>query len=209
MKRSGQKSEGSGKRLVTADEAELWQNATRSLVPIKAKPRVGRAAAPPQPSSPAAPPPARSPEPTPASHRAKPSPADASRAKLATARAGPPLAQFDRRKARQIASGKVEVDARIDLHGLYQREAYARLRAFLSDAHARGLKRVLVITGKGGAEPPDRLGELVGERRGVLRRSVPHWLEEPGLRSMVASFTQAGVRHGGAGALYVELRRSR
>lgn len=209
MKRSGQKSEGNGKRLVTADEAELWQNATRSLVPIKAKPRVGRAAAPPQSSSRAAPPPTRSPEPTPASHRAKASPADASRAKVATARGGPPLAQFDRRKARQIASGKVEVDARIDLHGLYQREAYARLRAFLSDAHARGLKRVLVITGKGGAEPPDRLGELAGERRGVLRRSVPHWLEEPELRSVVASFTQAGVRHGGAGALYVELRRSR
>ena len=212
MKRSGQKSEGTGKRLVTADEAELWQYATRSLVPIKAKPRVGRAAAP-QPSSRAAPPPARSPEPTPeptpASHRAKASLADASRSKVAQARGGPPLAQFDRRKARQIASGKVEVDARIDLHGLYQREAYARLRAFLSEAHARGLKRVLVITGKGGGEPPDRLGELVGERRGVLRRSVPHWLEEPELRSVVASFTQAGVRHGGAGALYVELRRSR
>ena len=69
---------------------------------------------------------------------------------------------------------------------------------------------VASFVGKGEAELPDRLGELVGERRrGVLRRSVPHWLEEPELRSMVASFTQAGVRHGGAGALYVELRRSR
>jgi DNA-nicking Smr family endonuclease len=138
-------------------------------------------------------------------------PSDASRAKVATARAkSPPLAHFDRRQARQIASGKVEVDARIDLHGLYQREAYARLRAFLTDAHARALKRVLVITGKGGAEPPDRLGELAGERRrGVLRHSLPHWLEEPELRSIVASFTQAGVRHGGAGAFYVQLRRGR
>jgi DNA-nicking Smr family endonuclease len=227
MTRSTHKSNRSGKRLVTADEVKLWQYATRSLDPIKAKPRVSRAAAPTQPTSTAALSPVRSSDPSgllssdrsllrstdPAAprQRAKVSPAGASRAKVATARGGPPpLAHFDRRQARQIASGRVEVDARIDLHGLYQREAYARLRAFLTDAHARALRRVLVITGKGGAQPPDRPGELAGERRrGVLRHSLPHWLEEPELRSMVASFTQAGVRHGGAGAFYVQLRRGR
>ena len=112
-----------------------------------------------------------------------------------------PLAEFERRKARQISSGKIEVDARIDLHGLRQRDAHARLRTFLLEAHADGLRTVLVITGKGGEEHPDRLGDLAGERqRGVLRRNVPHWLEEPELRSIVLSFTQAGVRHGGSGA---------
>jgi DNA-nicking Smr family endonuclease len=126
----------------------------------------------------------------------------------AVRRAPPPLAEFERRKARQIASGKVEVEARVDLHGLRQRDAHARLRAFLADAYARGLKTVLVITGKGGEEPADRLGELAGERqRGVLRRNVPHWLAEPELRAIVLSVTQAGVRHGGAGALYVQLRK--
>ncbi|HSR79653.1 MAG TPA: Smr/MutS family protein, partial [Hyphomicrobiaceae bacterium] len=125
-------------------------------------------------------------------------------------RASPPLANFDRRKARQIASGKAEVDARIDLHGLDQREAYLRLRGFLANAHARGDRLVLVITGKGGGEALDRLGELAGERRrGVLRRNLPQWLEEPQFREMVSSFTQASARHGGAGALYVQLRRGR
>src|SRR5262249_28280895 len=251
MTRSTHKSDRSGKRLVTADEAQLWQHATRSLDPIKAKPRVSRAAAPTRPTSTAAPSPVRSTDPTgarstdptgvrstdptgvrstdptsvrssdpsllrskepaPPRQRAKVSPSDASRAKVATARAkSPPLAHFDRRQARQIASGKVEVDARIDLHGLYQREAYARLRAFLTDAHARALKRVLVITGKGGAEPPDRLGELAGERRrGVLRHSLPHWLEEPQPRSIVPSFTQPGVRHGGARPSHLPVPRAR
>jgi DNA-nicking Smr family endonuclease len=121
-----------------------------------------------------------------------------------------PLARFDRRKVRKIATGKVEVEARIDLHGLRQRDAHVRLRAFLIEAHARGHKTVLVITGKGGEEPADRYGELAGERqRGVLRRNVPQWLGEPDLRAIVLSFTQAGVRHGGAGALYVQLRKSR
>ena len=121
-----------------------------------------------------------------------------------------PLADFDRRKARQIASGKIEVDARIDLHGSRQRDARARLRAFLLAAHAKGHKTVLVITGKGGEEPADGLGALMGERqRGVIRRSVPHWLEESDLRAVVLSYTQASPRHGGAGALYVQLRKAR
>jgi DNA-nicking Smr family endonuclease len=37
---------------------------------------------------------------------------------------------------------------------------------------------------------------------------VPRWLEEPDLRAVVLSYTQAGPRHGGAGALYVRLRKS-
>ena len=59
-------------------------------------------------------------------------------------------------------------------------------------------------------KPADGLGDLLGERqRGVLRRSVPHWLEEPDLRAVVLGYTQAAVRHGGAGALYVQLRERR
>jgi DNA-nicking Smr family endonuclease len=69
---------------------------------------------------------------------------------------------------------------------------------------------VLVITGKGGEEPADAYATLTGERqRGVIRRNVPHWLEEPDLRAVVSSYTQASPRHGGAGALYVQLRKAR
>jgi DNA-nicking Smr family endonuclease len=209
MSGAGQKS-GGGRRSVTADEAELWERATRSLDPIKAKPRVASADRLSEPPARAAPSPSR-PSAKPA--RAEPAPVSALKprapAVAKSAKASPvPLADFERRKARKIASGKIEVGARIDLHGLRQRDAHERLRAFLVDAHANGLKTVLVITGKGGEEPADRLGDLAGERqRGVLRRNVPHWLGEPELRAIVLSFTQAGVRHGGAGALYVQLRK--
>ncbi|HEX5866107.1 MAG TPA: Smr/MutS family protein, partial [Beijerinckiaceae bacterium] len=47
------------------------------------------------------------------------------------------------------------------------------------------------------------------EERGVLRRVVPHWLRLPDLRPLVVGFEEAAVRHGGAGALYVRLRRAR
>jgi DNA-nicking Smr family endonuclease len=61
---------------------------------------------------------------------------------------------------------------------------------------------VLVITGKG------RIG---GDERetGVLRRQVPHWLELPEFRTIVVGYEQAHIAHGGAGALYVRVRRVR
>jgi DNA-nicking Smr family endonuclease len=198
MSRSGKS--GDRKRAVTPDEAALWDHATRALSPVKAKPRVTEAApATPSSSAPSEPatkksPPKVTPRPPPGPPRPLPS---------------PPLADFDRRQIRRIASGKVEIDARIDLHGLRQADALARLRAFLFDAHARGLKTVLVITGKGGeAQRGDYMPEASGEpRRGVLRRSVPGWLDAPELRAVVVGHTTAGIRHGGEGALYVQLRR--
>jgi DNA-nicking Smr family endonuclease len=77
---------------------------------------------------------------------------------------------------------------------------------------------VLIITGKGGVRPlaPKLRSsrEAGGEgsdpvSRGVLRRSVPLWLDEPELRAIVVGYAAAGARHGGDGALYVRLRRAR
>ena len=124
-------------------------------------------------------------------------------------KAGAPLDVLDRRQARRIVAGKTDIEDRIDLHGLRQAEAHHRLRAFLQSAYAKGLKTVLVITGKGVAHDRlDHLASAMGERqRGVLRRSVPLWLAEPDLSQIVLSYGAAGTRHGGAGAFYVRLRK--
>jgi DNA-nicking Smr family endonuclease len=210
MKRSAKTPLDTGTRVVTADEALLWDYATKSLDPVKVKPRVDPGSKRFEPASGPSPAPPRRALSTSKSVSSKSPPSGANPAQALRPRASPPLADFDRRKARQIAAGKAEVDARIDLHGLDQRAAYLRLRGFLASAHARGDRLVLVITGKGVGGALDRLGELAGgQRRGVLRRNLPGWLEGPEFREMVSSFTQAGARHGGAGALYVQLRRGR
>ena len=203
MSKTGHKSGGG--RAISADEAELWKQATRTLEPVKTKQRVGAAR-----EMPAVSPGDTKPR-TPAAASASKATAGLSGSRNAATKSRPPapIADFDRRKARQIASGRIEVAARIDLHGLRQHDARAELRAFLLRSHAAGHRTVLVITGKGGgAEPADGLGALLGERqRGVLKRSVPHWLEEPDLRAIMVSYTDAGPRHGGTGALYVQLRK--
>jgi DNA-nicking Smr family endonuclease len=120
----------------------------------------------------------------------------------------PALNTFERKAARRLGQGKMEIEARLDLHGMRQHEAHLALRRFLLTSYSRGLRWVLVITGKGGPRRPhddEDFGYATPER-GVLRKNVPMWLTEPELRAVVVSYTAAAIPHGGEGALYVQLR---
>jgi DNA-nicking Smr family endonuclease len=110
-------------------------------------------------------------------------------------------APIGRRERSHLSRGRKEIDARLDLHGMTQTRAHRALFGFLQRAHHDGLTFVLIITGKGkiGAE----------SERGVLRRQVPQWLGLPEFRSLVVGFEEAHIGHGGEGALYVRVRRSR
>lgn len=121
----------------------------------------------------------------------------------------PAPAQFDKRKLRYVAKGRIAIDARIDLHGMRQREAHSALRSFLLDAQARGHRLVLVITGKGNSHRRDDTENWTEslEQPGVLRRNVPNWMAEADLAAVVVSYTTAHQRDGGDGAIYVHLRK--
>jgi DNA-nicking Smr family endonuclease len=96
-------------------------------------------------------------------------------------------------RAAHLRRGKLEPEARLDLHGFTQDEAYRALQRFLMRAADMQFRVVLVITGKGG----------------VLRGSVPRWLAQAEFRSLISGVGEAHVRHGGGGALYVSVRRKR
>ncbi len=179
----------SRRRTPTGEELELWEKVTETVAPIAPKRRAARPTAekqkPPEAKKkPAAPVPQFTPP--------KPPPP----------KSPPALSPLDRRTRRSVARGSVAIDRRIDLHGLTQLAAERRLDTFLHDAQAEGAKVVLVITGKGKAADDAREGE-----RGILRRMVPHWLAAPALRAVVIGFEEAARNHGGAGALYVRIRR--
>lgn len=125
-------------------------------------------------------------------------------------KAPPPIASFDRKKVRKIRSGQVDIEARIDLHGMRQDEAHIALVRFLHRCQSKGQRWVLVITGKGklADRDDDAPFDMTRQReRGVLKRNVPRWLDEPELRHLVVSYTLAAIQHGGEGALYVHLRK--
>jgi len=106
---------------------------------------------------------------------------------------------LDKPTLEKLAKGRTPIEGRVDLHGMTQDEAYSLLHSFLHRAQAGGVRYVLVITGKGSSSGGD----------GVLRRSVPAWLSTPAFRPLVSSHDHAARHHGGAGALYVRLRRTR
>ena len=176
----------SKRRSLSDEERALWDTVTRAIAPLrkrKAKKReeVAIAASAPPPVKPV--------------RAAKVAPAAAPKTQA------PPLVPLGRRMRSKLARGSEPIDDRIDLHGMTQADAHAALAHFLRRAQARGARVVLVITGKGA-----RAGDALSER-GILKRQVPHWLESAALRPLVIGFESAGLGHGGAGALYVRLRR--
>ena len=169
----------------SADKA-VWQRAMRGV-----KPLAPRTAAP----APRPPPPTVAPR-SPAKPHVPPPPPAQPRVALDR------FAGIDRANAERLKRGKHPIEARLDLHGMTQDEAHRALAGFIRAARADGKRCVLVITGRGAAKGPHESG-------GVLRSAVPRWLDEPEFRPHLLAIASAQPRDGGAGALYVMLRRTR
>ena len=117
-----------------------------------------------------------------------------------------PGIQMDAKAFTRMSKGKLAPEARIDLHGMTVSEAHPELISFILRSHSEGLRLVLVITGKG--KPGPDFGPIP-QRYGVLKHQVPNWLRMPPLGAAILQVSDAHLKHGGAGALYVYLRRSR
>ncbi len=173
-------------RRLSDEEITLWLMVTKSVTP---RPDATL----PTPASPA---------PEPAAETAPIPPAPQIPPKPAPAATLPGLAPLDRRLRQRLTRGRTDVDAVIDLHGLTQQEAHGALHRFLcprasqwreTRARRHRQRRKPRAENYGGA--------------GVLRRNVPLWLRAPDWRGLVVGFEEASRPHGGAGALYVRLRR--
>lgn len=199
----------SRRRHLSQDDEALWEHTASSLEPLRTRKGRHHAAVPDDPET--VPPfkakaaSAKAAAAARASHAPAPEPPARAKAQPAAPAA---LNAFDRKAARRLRQGQIEIEARIDLHGMRQQEAHAALRRFLFSSLAKGRRWVLVITGKGaGQRARDEDGYMGVSERGVLRRNVPMWLGEPDLRAIIVSFTSAAISHGGDGALYVQLRK--
>jgi len=170
---------GRPRRSATEAERALWGAAMRDVRRLRVEPAPA-----PEPLSPAS---LEAPAP------AAPSPPDPAPAKRRVP------GKVDRATEERLKRGRVTVDARIDLHGMTQAQAFSALLGFVDSASHNGRRALLVITGKG----------AVSEGGGVLRRSVPGWLAASPLAGCILTVAPAHLRHGGDGALYVLLRKAR
>jgi DNA-nicking Smr family endonuclease len=170
--------------FATLEDRILWETVARTARPLKGRDKPVFLIDTPDAQVSMSPSPPSNPKPLTTRHELKP---------IASARLHP----IDRPTHKKIAKGRVDIEARIDLHGLTQSEAYGLLLGFLRRAHLRKLRHVLVITGKGSSMGSD----------GVLRQAVPMWFTTPPFRILVNGYEDAARNHGGTGAIYVRMRR--
>jgi len=182
------------------DDLALWRQVARSATPLEGA-RDGPVPQPKASATPrdtpafriAPPPPSRDRDP---GHDLAPT--------LESQIAAQPL-RMDRKTFTRMKRGKLKPQRKLDLHGMTLAQAHPALRRFVRQAHADGLRLVVVVTGKGSSARDE--GGPIPTPRGVLRHHVPGWLAAPDLRPFVLQVTDAHARHGGGGAYYVYLTR--
>lgn len=101
----------------------------------------------------------------------------------------------DANTARRLKRGELPIERALDLHGLSRDEAYRLLAKSISDWAMMGVKVCAIITGKGRGD------------EGVLKRELPHWLNDARLRRYIIAAATAPKKYGGAGAVLLLLRR--
>jgi len=109
---------------------------------------------------------------------------------------------IDHRMAQRFKRGQLPIDAHLDLHGMTRERAHEALNRFLASAQSRGDRCIVVVTGKGQKGPLE-------PHTGVLKATLPRWLNDAPNRARVLAFAPARPQHGGAGAFYVLLKRTR
>jgi len=162
-------------KKLTSEERRLWQLNTRDVIPLSKEAQKSEEVA--------------EKSPPPKTPNVKPVPKVK---KISVSVLPPPPPSLGRKELRRL-----KVEARFDMHGLTLHTGYEALERFLMGAQEKGIKTVLVITGKGSMSAEN-----------TLRRQVPRWLQETPLRQLVASLHHpAKLQDGGTGAFYVEVRR--
>jgi DNA-nicking Smr family endonuclease len=166
-------------RRLDAEEQALWRRVVESVRPLRG------AALPPEP--------VEAPAPPPVALKPRATEAPAKKAAVGTTLDG----SWDRRLSR----GLVAPDRSLDLHGHNLATAWDLLDQRLEQAIADGARLMLLITGKA---PADESG-----KRGRIRAAVGDWLAASRHAADIAAVRNAHPRHGGAGALYIVLRKRR
>jgi DNA-nicking Smr family endonuclease len=180
-------------RRLRPDEERLWAKVADSTRPLMARPQPpATAAMNPQPH-----------RPTVVTDRGLPIAIE-----VRSAQTKAPLsATLDRTWDRKLRTGAILPDLIVDLHGYSRDRAHHALMRAIDRAQSRRDRVILVITGKGRQTREN--DEKSDQPSGVLRQSLPIWLDTPDLRRTIAALRPAHPRHGGDGAWYLILKRHR
>ncbi len=171
-------------RSLGPDEAELWARVAATIRPLSREPIEAAIAVEPQ-----------QPLPPRSAAKSHPSAVAAKPRQHATA-------TLDSTWDRKLRSGSIVPDRVLDLHGRNLDQAWRAIDSALEGAIASEERVLLLITGHArvGAPPVER---------GKIRGAVHDWLAASRHLGRIAAVRGAHRRHGGAGSLYIILRKPR
>ena len=105
---------------------------------------------------------------------------------------------LDPRVVRRLRKGEFAIQGHVDLHGMTREEAKAALEAYVSRARHSGKRCILVVHGRG-LHSKDQVP--------VLKDALKRWMMTARFAEHVLAFATARPHDGGAGAVYLLLRR--
>ena len=111
---------------------------------------------------------------------------------------------IEKNKLRRIKNGKINIDGILDLHGFYLKEAETQLKLFVADGFRQKKRLLLVITGKGSNSKPNIHGKTQ-----TIKSEIKSWISDRFYADKVQYISKALDRHGGEGAYYFFLKKSK
>lgn len=100
----------------------------------------------------------------------------------------------------KLKQGAFSYESHIDLHGMNSEQAFDNLLFFIRESFLQGKRCVLAVTGRGKNSPGGH---------SVLKREIQEWLTRDPFRRVMLAFCTAQPKDGGAGALYILLRKQK
>ncbi len=111
---------------------------------------------------------------------------------------------------KDLKRGRIKIDRRVDLHGYSLLEAHEIFKKEIIKTYNNNKRCLLIITGKG-LHIKKNIEEENEPRLfyGKIKSSIRSWAEDQDLKNYILTYQDAGIEHGGDGAVFVYLRKKK
>ena len=113
---------------------------------------------------------------------------------------------------KDLKKGRVKIDKKIDLHGFSLIEAEGMFRNSIIKCYNNNMRCILFITGKGvNKKTTDDINEDQKPKLfyGKIKNHITSWINDNSLNKYILTYQNAGIEHGGEGAIFIYLRKNK
>ena len=114
---------------------------------------------------------------------------------------------------KDLKKGRIKIDRKLDLHGFNLVDAHTKFKVEIIKAYNNNKRCLLVITGKGAHINKQHKEQSDSHKPklfyGKIKNAITTWIKESNLKNYILTYQDAGIEHGGDGAIFIYLRKKR